>query len=290
MRVSVMQMSPQHDKAANIEQASQLASAADLGDFLSLPEMWSCLGGDRATKFAQAETLPPPGSGGVGGEAYEFLRGLARSRGIVVHGGSIAERGVGDEAGRLFNTTLVFDRNGQELARYRKIHLFDIVTPDGKGYRESATYGSGSDVVTYQAAGLTVGASICYDMRFAELYRELRQRGAELIFAPAAFTVPTGQAHWHVLLRARAIETQCYVAAAATVGDHIDAAGKPRATYGHSLIVDPWGQVVAEVPDGIGVVTAEIDLQASARIRRDMPVLEHRVARHVLALDGAVQR
>jgi nitrilase len=278
MRVTVLQMCPGSDKAANIAQGQHLIdeAGADRPDFVSLPEMWSCLGGDRATKLVQAETLPGFGSGATGGPAYEFLRASALQLGCVVHGGSIAETG---ESGRMFNTTVVFGADGRELARYRKIHLFDITTPDGTGYRESATYGAGEEIVTFQANSLTAGLSICYDVRFPELFLNLRRRGAELIFLPAAFTVPTGQAHWHVLIRARAIETQSWFAAAATVGDHYDASGKPRATFGHSLICDPWGRVVAERADGVGLVSAMIDRDATAKIRRDMPVLEHRDAR-----------
>ncbi len=281
MRVSVMQMCPGADKAANIAQGAQLMAeaAAERPDFVSLPEMWSCLGGNRDTKFAQAEILPGFGSGASGGPAYEFLRASAIRLGCIVHGGSICERGDAAEAGRLFNTTLVFNAEGREIARYRKIHLFDITTPDGTGYRESATYGGGSEIVTFEAAGLTAGCAICYDVRFPELFLSLRQRGADLIFLPAAFTVPTGEAHWHVLIRARAIESQSWIAAAATVGEHHDAKGEARATYGHSLICDPWGRIVAERADGIGIVSAVIDPTMTAKIRRDMPVLEHRVAR-----------
>jgi len=286
MRISVLQMCPGADKAANIAQATQLLdqAARETPNVISLPEMWSCLGGNRDTKFAQAEALPLYGSGAHGGSAYEFLRGAAQRLGCVVHGGSIAERGTGAEEGRLFNTTLVFDPDGHEIARYRKIHLFDITTPDGTGYRESATYGAGDQIVSFDSAGVTYGCTICYDVRFAELFLALRRRGAELIFLPAAFTVPTGQAHWHTLIRARAIETQCWIAAAATVGEHRDAKGEARATYGHSLICDPWGRVVTEQADGIGVASAVMDRTMTARIRRDMPVLEHRDARHTQAV------
>jgi nitrilase len=275
MRVSVVQMSPGADKADNIAQARALVEAAiasDRPDLVSLPEMWTCLGGDRATKFAQAETLPPTGGDLPGGTAYEFLRGLARSHGVVVHGGSIGEKA----DATLFNTTLAFDGTGRELARYRKIHLFDIVTPDGTGYRESATFGGGAEVVTYRADGATVGCAICYDLRFPELFLALRRAGAELIFLPSAFTLQTGKDHWEVLLRARAIETQCWMAAPATWGRHLDARGEPRFTFGHSLVVDPWGHVVARVSDGTGWATARIDSELTARVRRDMPVLEHR--------------
>ncbi|MBS0559690.1 MAG: carbon-nitrogen hydrolase family protein [Proteobacteria bacterium] len=275
MRVSVMQMSPIADKAANIDQASRLiaaAIAADRPDVISLPEMWTCLGGNRATKHEQAETLPAYGSNEPGGAAYEFLRGIARSQRIQVHGGSLGEK----DGERLFNTTVVFDPDGTEIARYRKIHMFDIVAPDGKGYRESAVYGAGKDVVTYEQNGVKVGCAICYDVRFPELFLALRRAGAELIFLPSAFTVPTGKDHWEVLIRARAIETQCWIAAAATTGKHIDGSGEPRFTYGHSLLCDPWGHVVAKASDGIGWATARIDQALTERVRRDMPVLEHR--------------
>ncbi len=274
MRVSVLQLNPGSDKAANIAQATRLldAAATDRPDLVAFPEMWTCLGGDRAAKQAQAEPLPPPGSNQPGGPAYEWLRQAARTRGIHVHGGSMGEQA----EDRLFNTTVVFDPQGSEVARYRKMHLFDITTPDGTGYRESSTYGGGQDVVTFDAAGVRVGLAICYDVRFPELFLALRRAGAELILLPAAFTVPTGRDHWEVLIRARAIETQCWMAAPATWGRHLDAKGEPRATFGHSLVCDPWGHVVANVSDGVGWATARIDPALTARVRRDMPVLEHR--------------
>ena len=280
MRVAVLQMNPGHDKAANIAQARQLidsAVAADRPDIVALPEMWTCLGGDRSTKFAQAEQLPVTGSNAAGGEAYEFLRGMARRHRIHLHGGSIGESG----GERLYNTTLAFDPEGREVARYRKIHLFDITTPDGTGYRESSTYGGGAGVVTYEAGGIKVGCAICYDVRFPELFLALRCAGAELIFLPSAFTLQTGKDHWETLIRARAIETQCWFAAPATWGQHQEKAG-PRHTYGHSLIADPWGHVVAKASDGIGFAVARLDPGLTARVRRDMPVLEHRQAAQVV--------
>ena len=275
MRVSVVQMNAGHDKGKNIEQARTLiegAIAADKPDLVSLPEMWSCLGGSRTAKLAEAENLPPPGSNQPGGAAYEFLRGIARDRQIHVHGGSIAEL-AGD---KLYNTTLVFNPSGREIARYRKIHLFDIVTPDGTGYRESAVFGAGEEVVTCEVNGVPVGCAICYDVRFPELFLALRRAGAELIFLPSAFTVQTGKDHWEALIRARAIETQCWIAAPATYGQHASGSGSPLYTYGHSLVCDPWGHVVAKVSDGTGWATARIDTALTARVRRDMPVLEHR--------------
>jgi len=276
MRVSVVQMNAGADKARNIAQAARLLEAAveaDRPSIVALPEMWTCLGGDRATKFREAEDLPPPGSNGAGGPAYEFLRDIARSKRIHVHGGSMAER-AGE---RLFNTTVVFDPAGAEIARYRKIHLFDIATPDGTGYRESATYGGGTDIVTYEADGVRVGCAICYDLRFPELFHKLRQAGAELIFLPSAFTLLTGKDHWEVLIRARAIETQCWLAAPAMWGGFTEGStGQARHTYGHSLVSDPWGHVVCKVSDGIGWSTARIDQAVTEKVRKDMPVLAHR--------------
>ncbi|MSP05830.1 MAG: carbon-nitrogen hydrolase family protein [Acetobacteraceae bacterium] len=275
MRVSVVQMVPGSDKGANIAQARKLieaAVAADRPDIVSLPEVWTCLGGNRAAKFAAAEDFPPRGSNEPGGEAYEFLREMARTHRIHMHCGSMGEKG----GEKLFNTTVVLNPEGAEIARYRKIHMFDIVTPDGKGYKESSTYGWGDEVVTYEAGGIKVGCAICYDVRFPEMFLQLRQAGAEVIFLPSAFTLQTGKDHWEVLLRARAIETQCWFAAPATFGKHLDGGGEPRFTYGHSMIVDPWGHVVARVSDGQGFATARIDPTLTRRLRRDMPVLEHR--------------
>jgi nitrilase len=280
MRVSVVQMQPGHDKPRNLAAAADLigrAVAADRPDLIALPEIWTCLGGDRSGKFAAAEALPTEGSDDPGGPAYEMLRGLAREHRIHVHGGSIGELAGDGGDQRLYNTTLVFDPKGREIARYRKIHLFDITTPDGAGYRESATYGAGRKVVTCDIAGLRVGLAICYDIRFPELFQALRDGGAELIVLPAAFTLLTGKDHWETLIRARAIETQCWFAAPATHGAHSDGNGGSRQTFGHSLICDPWGQVVACVSDGPGWATARIDREMSARVRRDMPIQAHRV-------------
>lgn len=275
MRVSAVQMNAGADKADNIAQARRLIDAAvtaDRPDIVSLPEVWSCMGGDRDGKFRQAEDLPPPGSNTPGGEAYEFLRATAREKQIHVHGGSIGEKG-GD---RLFNTTVVFDPTGAEIARYRKIHLFDITTPEGLVFGESRSYAPGNEVVTYQAGGVTVGCAICYDVRFPELFLKLRQAGAELIFLPSAFTLQTGKDHWEVLIRARAIETQCWIAAPAMSGPHVEGNGETRHTFGHSLIANPWGHIVAMASDGPGWCTSSIDPAMTARVRRDMPVLAQR--------------
>jgi nitrilase len=275
MKVALIQMNSQADKAANLAQAKRLieqAVAEEQPDFVALPEMWTFLSEDDAGKRAAAEPVP-------GGEAYGLLQELAARHRIVLHGGSIIER-AGERAGierngaAVYNTTVVFDRDGRELARYRKLHLFDIVTPDGKEYRESATFTRGARTVCFDALGTRIGLSICYDLRFPELYAQLARDGAKVILVPAAFTLQTGKDHWEVLLRARAIETQTYVLAPAQWGRY---AGGSRACYGHSLIADPWGHVIAKAQDKVGYVAARLDLEEVERVRRRMPCAEHRV-------------
>lgn len=269
MRLSVIQMSSGPEKAANLAQARELvaaAVAADRPDLVALPEIWAFQGGTPEERRAAAEPVP-------GGEAGALLAELARRHRVWLHGGSFLER----DGEVLWNTTLAFDRDGRQVARYRKIHRFDVVTPDGKEYRESATVAAGSEIVTYDAEGVTVGCSICYDVRFPELYRRLVDQGAQLLMVPAAFTLMTGKDHWEVLLRARAIESQCYVAAPAQVGSY-RAAGDVRQCWGHSLIVDPWGHLMAQVAqDRPGWATARLDLGWLEKVRETLPSLRHRV-------------
>lgn len=270
----MVQMQSGTDKAMNITAMTSLVESAvhtDRPQMVVLPETWSCIGGDLATKLHEAEVLPSRGFDNPG-PAYLAMKGMAQHHGITLHGGSINER-MGD---RLFNTTLVFSPEGKELARYRKLHLFDADTPDGSGYRESAEYDPGSGLVTYHVEGITVGCAICYDLRFAEQFLALRRAGAELIVVPSAFTLQTGRDHWEVLLRARAIETQCWIAAAAMWGSHMDANGQERTTFGHSLLADPWGQVVCCASDGVGWATGRMDVSLTTRIRAAMPVMKHR--------------
>ena len=273
MKISAIQMNTGHDKAANLAQAEALvagAAAADAPDMVVLPEVFAHIGGSVADRHNAAEELPEPGEDG--GAAYEMLRALARDHSVFVHGGSFIER-AGDQ---YFNTTVAFDRAGQELVRYRKVHLFNVTTPDGKSYRESDTFGAGDTVVTYQADELTIGCSICYDLRFAELYRRLAEQGADVIMVPAAFTLQTGKDHWEVLLRARAIETQTYIAAAAQTGTYMDG-NDQRATWGHSMIVDPWGNMVAQASDFPGFTSAAVDREYIGAVRARIPVRERRV-------------
>lgn len=268
MRIAVIQMNSGPDKAANLRTARGLierAIEAERPDLVSLPETFTVLGGGSAGRREAAEPVP-------GGPAYAMLQGLAREHRVNIHGGSFFES-VGE--GKLANTTVVFDREGAEVARYRKIHLFDIVTPNGDAYRESDYTAPGRDVVTVDLDGVRVGLAICYDLRFGELFRALRRKGAELIMVPAAFTLQTGKDHWEVLLRARAIETQCYVAAAAQVGGHPAGSGI-RYSFGNALIADPWGQVIARVSDRPGHAAATLDKAYLADVRERIPVESHR--------------
>lgn len=277
MRIALIQMTPGTQRAENIAQAQRLVAEAvtqGQAELVVLPEVWSCLGGVRDTKLAAAETLPVPGE--AGGVVYETLRELAREHGIWVHGGSIGERVEHDGETRLANTTLVFAPDGQEAARYRKIHLFDVVTPNGEGYRESATYVAGDEVTTVDIADIPTGLAICYDMRFAELFLALRAADVKMILLPAAFTQQTGEAHWEVLLRARAIETQAWVVACGTTGWYVEADGTQRQTYGHSIIVNPWGEVVLTLGSEPGWGVAEVDVALVDKIRQRMPVQDNR--------------
>ncbi len=203
------------------------------------------------------------------------MQGLARRHRTFIHAGSLLERIRDDD--RLHNTTVAFDREGREVARYRKIHMFDITAPDGTDYKESASFKRGDEVVTYACEGVTVGCAICYDLRFPALFQALADRGATLIALPAAFTLQTGKDHWEVLCRARAIETETYFCAAAQTGS-FNAGNDIRTTYGHSLVADPWGHVVAKASDGIGIVTTRIDPDRVRKVREMIPLAQHRVA------------
>ena len=271
MKISAIQMNSTADKPANLAQAKALieeAVALEKPDWVCLPEVFDHMGGSRADKLAAAEVLP-------GGPAYAMLQELAKTHAIFIHAGSILEKIPGEE--RLANTTVVFDRQGAEIARYRKTHMFDITAPDGQTYRESETFKPGGEVVTYDCEGVTVGCAICYDIRFPYLFAALAAKGAQMIALPAAFTLQTGKDHWEVLCRARAIETETYFVAAAQCGTHI-AGNEQRQTYGHTLVADPWGHVVAKASDGPGHIAARVDPARVASVRSMIPVAAHRVA------------
>jgi nitrilase len=270
MKVTLVQMNSISDKAANLASARALleqAARQEKPDWVCLPEVFDFIGGTRAEKMAAAEELP-------GGPAYSLCRSLAREHRMFVHAGSILEKIPGED--RLHNTTVVFNREGEEIARYRKIHMFDITAPDGAKYHESAAFKPGDQVVTYDCEGLTVGCAICYDLRFPYLFQALADRGADLVALPSAFTLVTGKDHWEVLCRARAIEIQAYLCAPAQTGAH-KAGHETRFTYGNSLIADPWGHVVAKASDGPGLVSTHVDVDRIRKVRSMIPVAKHKV-------------
>ena len=265
IRVACVQMTSRTDRAANLETAARLVAraAATGADVVVLPEKWNGIG-DSAFYHETAEPLE-------GGESVTAMSEWARTHGITLVGGSIVELREGRE--KRSNTSLVFDGDGDVVATYRKIHLFDVEV-GGVVYRESESEEPGDEAVVAHVEDWQLGLSVCYDVRFPELYRILALEGAQLVTVPAHFTTPTGKDHWHVLLRARAIENQLYVAAAAQVGETLPR--KPA--YGRSLIVDPWGVVLAQAPDEETVISAELDLAHLRDIRAKLPSLANRQA------------
>ncbi len=260
--VAAIQMSSTPDKHENFETAEVLIrDAVSAGaQFVALPELWSCHGLDSVYR-ENAEPVPGP--------TTESLGALARELGIYLLGGSVLEGAPNSE--RLSNTSTFFTPDGELSAVYRKIHLFDVKAPD-REYLESATIEPGNEVVTAKAGSSTLGLSVCYDVRFPELYRLLALRGAEILSVPAAFTLQTGKDHWELLLRARAVENQAFVVAPAQWGQKADG----RWTYGRSMLIDPWGTVLATCPDRDGFALATLDLDYLDRFREEFPSLANR--------------
>jgi predicted amidohydrolase len=262
VRVAAVQLNSNGAKARNLAAAERLvrAAAADGAELVALPEKWNLLAGGEEMA-AGAEPLDGP--------SLTAARGWARELGVHLLAGSIAERAT--NGGKAFNASVLIGPDGEDLAVYRKIHLFDVEA-GGVAYRESEHEQAGEEIVTAPAGGLELGLSICYDLRFPELYRILALRGARLIAVPSAFTQATGRDHWEVLLRARAIESQAFVLAPNQVGE----APPHYSSYGHSAIVDPWGVVLAQAADGEGFVAADLDLAAQERTREELPSLANR--------------
>jgi predicted amidohydrolase len=272
LRVAAVQLNSTAEKAANMEAADRLTRAAAAGGarLIVLPEKWSVLGSDGDLR-AGAETLDGP--------AITWARSIARELSIDLVAGSIAERPegradpsepVGPE--RLANTSVHIDPTGEVRAVYRKLHMFDVEVA-GRSYRESVVTEPGEEIVlSATAEGVELGMSICYDLRFPELYRILVLRGARVLPLPAAFTLPTTRDHWEILVRARAIENQAFVIAANQVGEHPGG----HHSGGRSMIVDPWGEVLAQAPDGEGQILADLDLERQQEIRTRFPALANR--------------
>jgi predicted amidohydrolase len=262
MRAAAVQLNSTADKDRNRATAERLvhAAAVDGAELVVLPEKWSILGDPDALR-AGAEPLDGP--------TLAAAAGWARELGIHLVAGSVAERL--DDGDRLANTSVLFGPDGERIAVYRKIHMFDVDV-GGVAYRESATEDPGEEIVTAPAGEVELGLAICYDVRFPELMRILGVRGAQVIALPAAFTRPTGGGHWEVLVRARAIENQLFMVASGQIGEappHYD-------SWGHSMIVDPWGRVLAEAPDEECFVAADLDFAEQERIRKSLPALANR--------------
>lgn len=270
-RVAAIQMVSTHDIDANLEEAGRLMAeaAAQGASVVVLPENFAILATRQMLECGRREAGPDP-------RIRAFLAEQARALRLWIIGGSLplACRPDGSDTGdRVRAACLVFDDQGREVARYDKVHLFDAMVEDAHGqYRESDTFEPGDQVVSVETPAGRLGLAICYDLRFPELFRALREQDVDWVCLPSAFTWQTGDAHWHPLIRARAIENQFWLVAPGQGGQN----SERRRTYGHSLICDPWGRVVSEIGEGPGVVAAELDLEQVARLRTRMPVWEHR--------------
>lgn len=264
MRAAILQMTSGIDPAVNAATLTRAikAAAAEGATMLFTPEMSGLLDRDRARAASS-----------IVAEADDRVLGAVREAaakfGLWVHLGSLALRG---EGARLVNRGFVIDATGAIRVRYDKIHLFDVDLPTGESWRESAAYAAGDTAVVADTPIGRLGLSICYDLRFPDLYRALSDAGATVLAVPAAFTRPTGAAHWHVLLRARAIENAAFVIAAAQCGAHEDG----RETFGHSLAIDPWGEVLADLQDNVGLRLVDLDAARVAEVRQRIPVISHR--------------
>jgi predicted amidohydrolase len=252
------------DQASNLAAADELLerAAAEGADLAGLPEVWAYLGSAKRHREL-AEPIPGPTSA--------WLAERARRHRMWILGGSYLEA----DGEHVFNTSVLVSREGEIVARYRKIHLFDVDLPGQPPLRESFTYTAGDEIVSADTELGRVGLTICYDLRFPELFRALAVRGAEIVFVPSAFTFETGKDHWEPLLRARAIEDQCYVVAPAQWGEW-GRPGENRRCFGNSLVIDPWGTVIARVEDGVGIACANLDLEHLRRVREQLPALRHR--------------
>jgi deaminated glutathione amidase len=265
MLAGVVQVTSGADLERNLERCRALIeNAAKMGARLVvLPENFAFLGEHETAKMAVAEAVPGDG------RILSTMRQIARDHELDLVLGGMPEA---VSATHVHNTSVYVDARGEIRGIYRKIHLFDVAIPDGATYRESASVKPGDEAVVVDGSFGKVGLTICYDLRFPELYRTLVREGARILTVPAAFTLHTGRDHWHPLLKARAIENLAFVLAAAQFGRH----NAKRVTFGHACIIDPWGHVLAEVGDREGVAVAELDFEYQDRLRRELPALEHR--------------
>ena len=272
--IAAVQMTSGEDVEANLERARELVrEAATAGALIvGLPENFAYLGSRQDHRLNIAEELPPVDADQHRdlGPILGAMRALALKAGVWLLLGGFPEKS--GSSNRIRNTSVLLNPEGTISAIYRKVHLFDVDVPGGKRFRESETVEAGDDVVVAPTPWGGLGLSICYDLRFPELYRAQVAKGARIVAVPSAFTLETGKDHWHVLLRARAIENQVYVMAPAQIGAH----GPTRRSYGHALVVDPWGVIVAECADQEGFALARLDFAHQDRLRAALPVLTHR--------------
>lgn len=262
MKVAAIQMVSASNPDANLQTAHRLLqqAKAEGADLAVLPEYWSIMGLRDTDKIAFAEE---PGNGVL----QNFLKQIAQELQMAIIGGTIPLKS-GDSS-KIYNACLAFDRHGSQIARYDKIHLFGFINGE-ESYQESNTIQEGNDIVSFDSEIGKIGLGVCYDLRFPELFRNMGP--CSLIVLPAAFTYTTGQAHWEILLRARAIENQCYVLASAQGGTH----DSGRRTWGHSMLIDPWGKIINCLDEGEGVVSADLDVDVMQKIRTNLPALKHR--------------
>jgi deaminated glutathione amidase len=265
LRTAAIQLNSQDSPAENIATVAHMLDRAgeERAEFAVLPELWIYRGPYRGYDKA-AQTLS--------GSAITMLQEKARKHNMIVNGGSIIERHP-ELAGKFYNTSVLINREGEMVAVYRKIHLFDVALANGEKHYESERIVPGEHVITAGIEGITFGMTVCYDLRFPELFRALKLQGAQILLLPAAFTLHTGRDHWEILVRARAIENQCYVVAAGQVGTYPPG----QQSFGRSMIVDPWGLVMAQAQDRPGVIVADIDLEQIERVQQQIPCMKHRV-------------
>jgi predicted amidohydrolase len=265
MKIAAIQLAASDNVERNVNTAEALIDEAVSkgAQVVALPETWTCIGENDKLIRASAEPLDGP--------IVQRMQAVARRHNIYLHCGSLNERIPNSD--KTYNTTLLLGPTGDPLATYRKIHLYDVDLGPNQKYEESAIVAGGSETVVTEIGPMTVGLAICYDLRFPELFRDLALKGAEAVFMPAAFNTYTGKDHWEVLIRARAIENQNYMVCPDIVGGY---GTKGKTCYGRSMIVDPWGTVVAQAPDEASVIVAEIDTQRVTKIRHELPSLANR--------------
>ena len=266
-RTAVIQMVSSADVETNLQITADLIqrAVADRAEFILLPENFAFMGHDEHDKVA---ILEAPGTGPI----QEFLKTQAQQHAIWLMGGTIPLKASVPD--KIRAACLLYNPTGECVARYDKVHLFDVSVASGgdETYNESGTIEAGNEIVVITTPFANIGMSVCYDLRFPELYRNMHAQGVNLITVPSAFTATTGKAHWETLLRARAVENLCYVIASNQGGKHIN----ERETWGHSMIINPWGEILAQVPEGPGFACADINIEDLNKLRKSFPTLEHR--------------